>query len=255
MRARPAATAGDHDRRRWVNRTRALCHDPRVGGTTEGEGHRPLDVDALRRAYGLRGLAEDELAPDPFTQFGRWLATAVDEGIVEPNAMVLATAAADGQPSARTVLLKGVDERGFTFFTNLESRKGAELRANPRASLVFPWYALERQVVVVGDVEPVERAEAEAYWATRPYGSRLGAWASPQSRPVPDRATLDQWWKETSVTWAEVDSVPLPPHWGGLRVVPVSVEFWQGRRDRMHDRLRYLRDDVGASWRVERYAP
>ena len=214
-----------------------------------------MDFEALRRAYGARGLDEAELPPDPFTQFGRWLATATDEGVVEPNAMVLATASADGRPSARTVLLKGFDERGFVFFTNLESRKGSEVAANPRASLVFPWYVLERQVVVVGDVMPVDRSEVEAYWATRPYGSRIGAWASPQSQPVADRAELDRAWQTAQTRFADGGAVPVPDHWGGLRVVPLSVEFWQGRRDRMHDRLRYLRADSAGPWRVQRFAP
>lgn len=214
-----------------------------------------IDFQALRRVYGARGLGESELAADPFTQFARWLSTAADEGVVEPNAMVLATASADGRPSARTVLLKGFDDRGFTFFTNLASRKGAEATANPRASLVFPWYVLERQVVVVGDVVPVDRDEVEDYWATRPYGARIGAWASPQSQPVADRTELDHAWEAAQERFPEESTVPVPECWGGLRVVPLSVEFWQGRRDRMHDRLRYLRDDPSGTWRVQRYAP
>jgi pyridoxamine 5'-phosphate oxidase len=216
---------------------------------------RSIDVEALRRTYGEAGLAEADVAADPITQFDQWLATAVAEGVLEPNAMVAATASADGRPSARTVLLKGYDARGFTFFTNLGSRKGREATENPRASLVFPWYVLERQVVVVGDVEPVDRTETEAYWATRPYGSRVGAWASPQSQVVPDRATLDGRWESAKEQFPDADSVPLPEGWGGLRVVPLSVEFWQGRRDRMHDRLRYRRETVADPWTVERLAP
>lgn len=212
-----------------------------------------VDFQALRKVYGARGLDESELAADPFSQFGAWLGTAVAERLIEPNAMVLATADAYGRPSARTVLLKEVDQRGFTFFTNLESRKASEALANPRASLVFPWYALERQVVVVGDVEVVEREEVDAYWLGRPYGSRIGAWASPQSRRVADRESLDLAWAATKARFPDEHDVPVPGHWGGLRVVPLTVEFWQGRRDRMHDRLRYVRQDD--QWRIERYAP
>lgn len=214
-----------------------------------------IDVEALRRAYGEAGLDEADLAPDPMAQFDAWLATALEEGVIEPNAMVVATAAADGRPSARTVLLKGYDTRGFVFYTHRGSRKGQEATENPRASLVFPWYALERQVVVVGDVEPVDRTETEAYWATRPYGSRLGAWASPQSQPVPDRTMLEQRWEDAKARFPDAEAVPLPDGWGGLRVVPLSVEFWQGRRDRLHDRLRYRRSVVGEPWTVERLAP
>jgi pyridoxamine 5'-phosphate oxidase len=216
---------------------------------------RTIDVEALRRTYGEAGLAESDLGPDPFTQFDRWLTTALEEGVLEPNAMVVATAASDGRPSARTVLLKVYDARGFVFFTNLGSRKGREATENPRASLVFPWYVLERQVVVVGDVEPVDRSETEDYWATRPYGSRLGAWASPQSQPVADRASLDARWQSAKEQFPDAESVPLPDGWGGLRVVPLSVEFWQGRRDRMHDRLRYSRESAAGPWTVERLAP
>ncbi len=219
------------------------------------EPPRSIDVEALRRSYGAAGLAEADLADDPITQFDRWIATASAEGIVEPNAMVVATADADGRPSARTVLLKGYDTRGFVFFTNLGSRKGREVTANPRASLVFPWYALERQVIVVGDVEPVDHAETVAYWATRPYGSRIGAWASPQSEPVSDRVVLDDAWAAARTRFPDADAVPLPDRWGGVRVVPLTVEFWQGRRDRLHDRLRYARLEFGAPWVVERLAP
>lgn len=215
-----------------------------------------VDVAALRRVYGARGLDETDLAPDPVTQFTRWLEEVQRADVVtEPNAMVLATADAAGRPSARTVLLKGYDERGFALFTNLASRKGREVDANPRASLVFPWYALERQVVVIGDVEAVDRSEVEAYWSARPYGARIGAWASPQSQPVPDRADLDDRWARAAARFPVEGPVPVPENWGGLRVVPLSVEFWQGRRDRMHDRLRYERDDRARAWRITRYAP
>jgi pyridoxamine 5'-phosphate oxidase len=205
----------------------------------------------MRRDYGDRDLSSGDLAGDWSTQFAAWLADAIAAGLPEPNAMVLATASATGRPSARSVLLRGYDERGFKFYTNYESRKGAELAANPYASLVFPWIALHRQVVVCGAVERVERAETEVYFAGRPRASQLAAWASPQSRVIPDRGMLD-----AAVVAAEArfpDQVPAPPHWGGFRVVPETVEFWQGRTARLHDRLRYRRAERG--WLVERLAP
>ena len=212
---------------------------------------------AMRLDYARGAFLEDDLAPDWPAQFGRWFADAVAAGLTEPNAMIVATAAVadDGsaRPSARTVLLKGYDQRGFVFFTNYESRKGAEALANPYASLVFPWFAMQRQVVVVGSVRPVDRAETEAYFAGRPRGSRLGAWASPQSQVVPDRAALDARYAEVAERFRDDDVVPAPPHWGGLRVVPETVEFWQGRSNRLHDRLRFRRTTAG--WVVERLAP
>lgn len=214
------------------------------------------DPAILRRAYAARGLAEQDLAPDPFNQFERWFTEVKSTGgaLVEPNAMVIATADAGGRPSVRSVLLKAYDERGFVFYTNYLSRKGRELAANPRVSLVFPWYAMERQVIVCGDAERTAREESEAYFATRPHGSRLGAWASgEQSAVVPSRAVLDQRYDELQERWPEGADVPLPDFWGGFRVVPSTVEFWQGRGDRMHDRLRYVRTPRG--WTVERLAP
>jgi pyridoxamine 5'-phosphate oxidase len=216
-----------------------------------------MDVDegrlaALRREYGQAGLDAADLAGDPLAQFGRWLADAVAAGVTEPNAMVLATADAEGRPSARTVLLKGVDARGFVAYTNHGSRKGRELAANPRASLVFPWYDLQRQVVVVGDTERVDPEETARYFASRPRGSQLGAWASSQSQPLADRATLDARYAAAEARFAG-GPVPVPPDWGGLRVVPVSVEFWQGRTSRLHDRLRYER--AGAGWALQRLYP
>jgi pyridoxamine 5'-phosphate oxidase len=209
----------------------------------------------MRLDYGVgAGLLEADLAPDWMAQFARWFADAVAAGITEPNAMVVATAAPDGRPSARTVLLKAYDARGLVFYTNLESRKGDEALTNPYASLVFPWLALHRQVVVCGGVEPVTRAQAEAYFATRPRGAQLGAWVSAQSRVIPDRAGLERRYAEAVRRFGEDAPVPVPAHWGGLRVVPETVEFWQGRRDRLHDRLRYRRVPAG-EWVVERLDP
>lgn len=211
------------------------------------------DLAALRRAYARSGLAEADAARDPLEQFTRWLDDAVAAGLPEPNAMVLATATADGVPSARSVLLKGYDDRGFRFFTNTGSQKAMDLAANPRAALVFPWHALERQVRVTGAVSPLDRADVAAYFVTRPRGSRLGAWASPQSRVIGGRAELDARLAEAEARWPEGADVPLPDNWGGYRVAAETVEFWAGRNDRLHDRLRYRREGTG--WLVERLAP
>jgi pyridoxamine 5'-phosphate oxidase len=204
-----------------------------------------------RREYETPGLTEEDLADEWPTQFGRWLAEAIDAEFPEPNAMVLATADASGRPSARSVLLKGYDVRGFVFFTNYESRKGTELAVNPYASLVFPWYALHRQVLVTGVVEQTSRAETEAYFATRPRGAQLGAWASRQSRPLASRAALEEAWGQVERRYP--GEVPAPPFWGGYRLAPTSVEFWQGRISRLHDRLRFRL--AGGAWVVERLNP
>jgi pyridoxamine 5'-phosphate oxidase len=199
------------------------------------------------------GLVEAGVDPDPVVQFGRWFDDAQAAGLVEPSAMTLATAGADGVPSARMVLLRGVDRRGFVFYTNHESRKAAELAANPRAALVFWWGELQRQVRVEGPVERTSQEESVAYWRTRPPGSRLSAWASPQSRVIPDRAVLDERVAELAARHPDGD-VPLPPFWGGYRLVPEVVELWQQRPNRLHDRLRYTRTPDGG-WRIDRLAP
>jgi pyridoxamine 5'-phosphate oxidase len=211
----------------------------------------PDDIVTMRRDYGDRELHAGDLAGDWPTQFAAWFAEALAAGLPEPNAMVLATASAAGRPSARSVLLRGYDAQGFEFYTNYESRKGTELAGNPYASLLFPWIALHRQVVVCGTVERVDRAETEDYFARRPRESQVAAWASPQSRVIQDRAALDSAVAEIERRFP--DRVPPPPHWGGFRVVPETVEFWQGRTARLHDRLRYRRTDGG--WLVERLAP
>ena len=190
---------------------------------------------------------------DPLATVAAWVADAdADERIAEPRAMQVATVGADGQPSARTVLLRGLDERGFSFFTNLRSRKSRELDGEPRCAAVLVWTATLRQVLVTGSVQPIGRDEVEAYWRTRPRGSRIAAWASPQSEVIPDRAWLEQRYADVDAEHPGED-VPLPSFWGGWRIVPDTVELWTGRPNRLHDRLRWRRD--GATWRSERLAP
>lgn len=212
---------------------------------------RPPLLAGLRRTYEGLPLLEADLAPDPVAQFAVWFDDAVAAELPEPNAMVVATSSAGGRPTARTVLLKHYDEAGFVFYTNYESRKGRDLAENPRVCLLFPWHSIRRQVRVEGSVVRLPREESAAYFGSRPYGSRIGAWASRQSAVVHSREELDRRYAALSARWPE--DPPVPDFWGGFRVVPAEVEFWQGQLDRMHDRLRYRRS--GASWVVERLAP
>ncbi|WP_374199878.1 pyridoxamine 5'-phosphate oxidase [Kitasatospora sp. SUK 42] len=236
---------------------RAQSTPPSPATRTLADEARPgPDLTVMRKHYSHEGLVEEQLAPEPVGQFTRWFHEADDAGVVEPNAMVLSTADAQGRPSSRTVLLKAYDARGFVFFTNYGSRKGSELAANPYAGLLFPWIALARQVIVQGRVEKVGRDETAAYFRTRPHGSQLGAWASEQSSPVSGRDVLEQRYAELERRYPEGEGVPVPPFWGGYRVVPESVEFWQGRENRLHDRLRYVADPASPTgWRVERLCP
>lgn len=207
---------------------------------------------AMRRQYTAAGLDEVDLAPTWVEQLRTWLADAERHGILEPNAMVVATAGGDGAVSARTVLLKAADDEGLVFFTNYESHKGRQLAENPRAAIVFPWHALQRQVHVEGAVQRLADADSDRYWASRPRGSQIGSAASRQSRPLVSRAELEAAAAALESRYEGAD-VPRPPHWGGFVVVPDSVEFWQGRSDRLHDRLRYRRSEDG--WAVQRLWP
>ena len=212
-------------------------------------------LEEMRVDYRSAELDVEDLAPTWHEQLGAWLAEAVAAGVAEPNAMVLATADADGRPTSRTVLCKGLDARGVVFYTNYTSAKSRDLRATRYASATFPWYLQHRQVHVRGTVELVSAAETREYWATRPRGSQLGAWASAQSTPVRDRRVLDDALEAADRRFADQAEVPAPPHWGGWRIVPEQVEFWQGRANRMHDRLRYELDVHDRTWRIQRLAP
>jgi pyridoxamine 5'-phosphate oxidase len=212
-----------------------------------------MSLSDLRREYALAGLKESDLDSNPFRQFDKWFQQALAAGLPEPNAMTLATATLDGKPSARVVLLKGFDEQGFVFFTNYESQKGRELAANPQAALVSYWTELERQVRISGQVSRVSAEESKAYFRSRPLGSQLGAWASQQSEVVGGRKILEDRLERLTQEY-QTKPVPLPPYWGGYRVAPETIEFWQGRPNRLHDRLRYTLQS-GCQWLIERLSP
>lgn len=209
--------------------------------------------ESLRRELMDHGLSRAELDPDPVRQFQTWYELAIEAGLPEPNGMTLCTADARGRPSARTVLLKLYDERGFVFFTNYESRKAREIAENPHVALLFPWVALARQIQITGWAERISAAESLRYFATRPRGSQIGAWSSPQSRVIGSRSVLEAKVAEIGRKFAQGE-VPLPDFWGGYRVIPEMIELWQGRESRLHDRFRYLREGDGP-WRIERLAP
>ena len=209
-------------------------------------------IAGLRDDYDEAGLTRKNLLADPFKQFDKWMSEAIQAGIDQPNAMTLATASPDGVPSARIVLLKEVDEKGFVFFTNYGGKKGRELTENPRAALVFLWLAQARQVRVEGKVHRVDASASDEYFASRPLGSRIGAWASPQSQEVENRGVLETLFNDYAQKFSD-GNVPRPPHWGGYCVVPDMIEFWQGQPSRLHDRFRYLRSE--ADWKIERVAP
>mgnify|MGYP006206014917 CR=1 FL=1 len=218
----------------------------------------PMDRDeirAMRRSYGELGLSESDADPNPITQFEIWLTAAAENPyVVEANAMVLSTVTADSQINTRTVLLKDISDGGFTFFTNYQSRKAHGIELNPNVSLLFPWYAMERQISISGIAEKVSEQESDDYFATRPWGSQIGAWASHQSSPLATRGELEQRVEGASQKWPEGTAVPRPAHWGGYRVTPINIEFWQGRYSRLHDRLRYTQQ-AGGDWLRERLAP
>jgi pyridoxamine 5'-phosphate oxidase len=211
-----------------------------------------MKIADLRNDYALKSLDEGDVSRDPFAQFHTWLDEAITAEVPEPTAMTLATLDASGRPSARVMLLKGLDERGFVFFTNYESRKGSSLAAHPQAALAFFWKELERQVRVEGVVEKVSAAESDEYFRVRPLGSRIGAWASPQSRPIESRAWLERRVEEMAATHGA--DPPRPANWGGYRLLPDYLEFWQGRQSRLHDRIAFTRDPNGG-WRIGRIAP
>ena len=211
-------------------------------------------IRAMRRSYGEVGL--ESLPTDPFAAFANWLKEAAENSfIVEPNAMVLSTLGDKEHISTRTVLLKDLSQGGFTFFTNYSSRKAQAIELNAQVTLLFPWFAMERQVSISGFAEKISEVESTEYFATRPWASQIGAWASAQSAPLASREELEQRFVGASEKWPEGSSVPKPPHWGGYRVTPISIEFWQGRYSRLHDRLRYERSNSKAEWEITRYYP
>ncbi|MFB7266261.1 pyridoxamine 5'-phosphate oxidase [Streptomyces nojiriensis] len=212
-----------------------------------------IDPAMMRKQYRSEIVDEGSLAENPMDQFALWFQQAADSHLFEPNAMVVSTATPDGRPSSRTVLMKQFDGRGFVFFTNYASRKGRELAENPHVALLFPWHPIARQVIVTGTAARIGRDETAAYFRSRPHGSQLGAWASEQSSVIGSRAELDRRYAELEARYPEGEQVPVPPEWGGLRVVPEAVEFWQGHENRLHDRLRYVLD--GDKWHVERLCP
>lgn len=225
----------------------------------QGNGQLERDaIRAMRRSYGEGGL--ESLPTDPFAAFHQWLAEAAQNSfIVEANAMVLSTLGTDSAGAdaitTRTVLLKDVSQGGFTFFTNYGSRKGQAIELHSQVTLLFPWFAMERQLIICGFAEKISAYESEEYFATRPWSSQIGAWASAQSAPLSSREELEQRFKGASEKWPEGAVVPCPPHWGGYRVLPISIEFWQGRYSRLHDRLRYERPNTDSNWEVGRYYP
>jgi pyridoxamine 5'-phosphate oxidase len=211
-------------------------------------------IRAMRRSYGEVGL--ENLSADPFAAFANWLKEAAENSfIVEPNAMVLSTLGDKEHISTRTVLLKDISQGGFTFFTNYSSRKAQAIELNSQVTLLFPWFAMERQVSISGFAEKISEVESTEYFVTRPWASQIGAWASAQSAPLVSREELEQRFVGASEKWPEGSSVPKPPHWGGYRVTPISIEFWQGRYSRLHDRLRYERSNSNAEWEITRYYP
>jgi len=212
------------------------------------------DPSAFRAHAMQHGLNRDELDPDPIQQFQRWYEEVISTRLPEPNAMTVSTVSADGQPSLRTVLLKLYDAQGFVFFTNYHSTKAQQIEGNPRVALLFPWVALARQVTILGRAERIPTSESLRYFITRGRGSRIGAWASPQSQVISSRSLLEQKVAEIKQRFADGE-VPLPDFWGGYRVVPASIEFWQGRESRLHDRFRYRRQSADAPWQIERLAP
>lgn len=211
------------------------------------------EIAKMRRSYGEIGLRESDLNPDPIAQFKLWLKEAAENAmVVEANAMVLSTVSGD-QPTTRTVLLKDVTDSGFTFFTNYNSAKSKSIDENSKVSLLFPWYPMERQVKILGSAARIDETDSDAYFATRPWSSQIGAWASDQSAPLSSREELEQRWSEFAQKFPDGSIVPRPPHWGGFLVIPTMIEFWQGRYSRLHDRIRYSK--AGSAWKPERFYP